>query len=262
MDAKLDYPGHAEPLLDADPDAHRDARDRLPQPPRRQGLRPRRGGDRAGGDRARAGPRGPAGDAQRLRRAALRAASTSTSAPIATRPRATGCASRDVHEVVETAIGGRDVSQRRRGPRALSDQRALCARFPRGPRRARARPGRDARRARRSRSASSPSSSSRWARPSCAAKRASSWASSRSTPGDQPIVDYVHDAKQALRDAVGASGRRTARVGRAVPALRARARAARVGRAADAARWSRCCSTSTRGRSSRRGSCCSRCPSR
>ena len=44
MDEKLQYPGHAQRLVDADPDPHRDAGHRHPQPARHQGVR-RRPGD-------------------------------------------------------------------------------------------------------------------------------------------------------------------------------------------------------------------------
>ena len=62
-------PGHGQHLLDADPDPDGDADDRLPLSPRGQGIRSRPGRDPGPWGPDREGPRGPAGHAQRLRRA-------------------------------------------------------------------------------------------------------------------------------------------------------------------------------------------------
>ena len=60
-------PRHAEPVVDADPDTHGDARDGRSQPARREGLRRRGRASRAGGDRDRGGASGRARHAKRVR---------------------------------------------------------------------------------------------------------------------------------------------------------------------------------------------------
>jgi Cu(I)/Ag(I) efflux system membrane protein CusA/SilA len=123
-------PGHAEHLLDADPDPHRDALDWHPQPARHRGVRRQHRSDREGRGRDRARRHQRARNAQRVRRSLdRRFLHRSGGQP---RRRCPARAHRGRRRGRHPDRDRRDERVRdRRGSRALLDQLALRARVPR-----------------------------------------------------------------------------------------------------------------------------------
>ena len=223
MDERAALPGHAEHLVDADPDAHRDAVDRHSQPARHQDLR-RRPGDRSSGRRSRSRRRWRRSPARAAPSpSARRAASISTSRSTASAAARYGVRVADVNEVDAARRSAACASPRRsKGASATRCQRAVRARLPR-----------------RSRAARHASWSRRAAAPRC---RCARWR--RCTPGigppmirsedgrlvgyvfvdtgERPIPDYVEEARARRPRRSAPAARHARRVGGTVHLLRAR----------------------------------------
>ena len=118
-------PGHAEPVVDADPDAHGDARDRRAQPARREGLRRRRW---RRSSRRRSRSRAALADVPGTRSAFAERATGAFYLDVAHRPRARG-ALRRVGRGRERRRSRRRSAARtsRRRSRAASATRSTCA---------------------------------------------------------------------------------------------------------------------------------------
>ena len=194
-------PRHAEPVVDADPDAHRDARDRRAQPARHQsvwrGSRERRVGGRRNRERAARRPRHP----QCVRRADHRGL-----LPRHPRRPHGGGALRPLGRGRER---GDRVRDRRhdgfahdRGPRALRRSGALRARVPRRSRGHRARCWWRHPAARRFRFRRWRRSSSR-RDPTCCAARTGGWSGLVAVDvAGRALVDYVAEAKRMVSERV------------------------------------------------------------
>ena len=247
MDEKLRYPGHAEHLVDADPDAHRDARDRHAQPARHQGVRRR--------PRDRSSSAAIAIEQALARRARARAAPSPSARPAASTSTSRSTASAAARYGVcgrgrRTRSSSRDRrhERRRRPSRAASATRSACAT------RASSATTRDAlervlvadaRGAQvplraggaTSRSRTGPADDPQRGRPA-------GRATCSSTSASAPIADYVERGAAASSPSGDAAGRRRASSGPASSSTSSAPRSGcRLVRAAHARCWSRCCST-------------------